>query len=272
MMKRVAMRRPLSHVLVLACAASLVTVSCRTAGVRYVIMAIDSQGKQPRNTFYTDSSNVYCVAIASAANPDTTIDFVIRQDTSTDPWLDNGSTMPVGLPSTEIFAAGEVTVMPGSEEAESLEILPEGVMTSAQCYGYCRQNGVGTCQSAYTDEGPDSCGTGAECCYLFGAPAATISQTAFPYPVGHFECDATLNGEAAGTAQFDIVYPPTGCPTVPASSGQPCYGWVPPGSVCPGAGDYCCTCQGPQQVQPGSPTFGLWECSELPITANTCPP
>jgi hypothetical protein len=235
-------------------------------------MSIDTEGKQPRSTFYTDSLNVNCVAMVSAANPDTTLDFIVRQDTSTDPWLNNGSTDPVGLPSTDVFAAGEVTVTPGSEEPDGIQIPATGIMASIMCYGYCKQNHVGVCEAAFADEGNDSCGPGATCCYQFGAAQATISNSSFPFPVGHFECDVSLNGTAAGSAQFDIVYPPTNCPTVPASVGQPCFGWVPPGSVCPGIGDNCCTCQGPQQVAETDPTFGTWTCSELPPNATTCPP
>ncbi len=253
-------------------AVALALSSCQTAGVRYVIMAIDSAGKQPRTVFYTDSTKVDCIAVAAAANPDTTLDFVVRQDTSTDPWLNNGSTTPVGLPSTDIFSAGELTVTPGMEQAEALEIPATGIETSIMCYGYCKQNHVGSCEAAFTDEGDDSCGPGATCCYQFGAQAATIMNTSFPFPVGHFECDVTLNGDPVGSAQFDIEYPPTDCPTVPASTGQPCYGWVPPGSACTGAGDFCCTCQGPQQVAASDPTFGTWVCSELPPSATTCPP
>jgi hypothetical protein len=252
-------------------ALGLVLSSCRTAGVRYVIMALDTQGQQPRNVFYTDSTTIDCVAIASASNPDTTIDFVVRQDTSTDQWM-YGSNIPVGLPSTDIFSAGEVTVMPGMEEAEALQIPSTGIMSSIMCYGYCRQNAVGSCDNGFTDEGPDSCGPDATCCYQFGAEQASTTNMQFPFPVGHFECDVTINGDDAGSAQFDIEYPPTNCPTVPASTGQPCYGWVPPGSVCPGISDFCCTCQGSQQVATTDPSYGTWVCTELPASDTTCPP
>jgi hypothetical protein len=266
------MHRRLATCALLAGVLALLLSSCATSGVRYVIMTIDTQGKQPRSVFFTDSLNIVCVAMASAANPDTTLDFIVRQDTSTDPWLNNGSTDPVGLPSTDVFAATEVTVTPGSEEVEAVQIPATGIMASIQCYGYCIQNHVGGCDPAFINEGLDSCGPGATCCYQFGAQQATISNTSFPFPVGHFECDVSLNGAPVGTAPFDVVYPPNNCPTVPATTGQPCFGWVPPSSTCPGAGDLCCKCNGSQDVAETDPTYGTWVCTLLPPNATTCPP
>ncbi|HSQ65111.1 MAG TPA: hypothetical protein VLM85_17940 [Polyangiaceae bacterium] len=69
-----------------------------------------------------------------------------------------------------------------------------------------------------------------------------------PYPIGKYECDISVNGEAAGTTGFDIEYPTPDsnkhmCPAEGAATpGAACAGWVVQGATCPSAADMSQTC------------------------------
>ncbi len=87
--------------------------------------------------------------------------------------------------------------------------------------------------------------------FSWQAQAASGGGSA-PFPVGNYECDVSVNGEAAGSAKFTVEWPPKDangheCPAEGAAvPGAACQGWVEPGSTCPSAADLSqtCTCNG----------------------------
>jgi len=113
--------------------------SCATAGVRYVIMALDTNGAYPRTTFYTDSVQIVCVSKVSVGDPDTTLDVIIRQTSAVD-WDDNpisGNPMTPVPPQHPLFSATELMPEVGSEETEAVTLLATGTGNAVPCLGYC---------------------------------------------------------------------------------------------------------------------------------------
>jgi hypothetical protein len=211
---------------------------CKLAGVSAVYMAIDSQGAQPRDLFFTDTASIYCVALYSGAKQDSTVDFTIKEINGLD-----------GAPALHnVFSNGEQVPGPGTETPVSFQIPPNGVDIQISCLGYCFQNGVG-CPNGYMDQGLDSCGVGATCCFNMEATSAE-APTVIPYPVGDFSCTVSIDGVAQGETLFTIDYPPMdggalGCPVPPPVSGVICADWVAQNAVCPGFYSYqTCTCKG----------------------------
>lgn len=72
----------------------------------------------------------------------------------------------------------------------------------------------------------------------------------FPFPVGHFACEVSVDGALQGKAEFDIIYPgdPAGgtasaCPFSPVAEGSNCFDYVKPGAHCPEANlNILCEC------------------------------
>jgi len=224
----------------LALAATIVAAvcgGCKFAGVSTVYMAIDSGGAQRRGLFYTDSVSVYCIAKFSSAKQDATVDFTVRQT--------HGPNQ--SPPLHPIFSVYETVPGPGTESVVAFQIPPNGIEVQIMCSGVCLQNGVG-CPSGYNNEGPDSCGVGAECCFNLFAQAGS-QPTVLPYPVGDYECDVSLDGELVGTTPFSIEYPPLVngmiCPVTPPMNSIVCADLVPKGAKCQGfnAAEIC-TCDG----------------------------
>ncbi len=249
-------------------AALLSLSSCRTAGVRYVYMALDSEGKQPRSRFFTDSMAINCIAVFSAGRPDATLDFIIRQQTSLKNWATSGVTPDQNDGNNDVFAAGEVVPGVGSEEPIAFNIPQTGVTTEVQCLGYCAQNTI-PCMAGYTSQGNDTCGPGSECCFNpLAQPNSGQTTNSSPFPVGTYVCEVSLDGELQASAPFHIDYPDPNaagqrCPTIPEVSGVPCIEWVPPSSICPGVGaGFCCTCD---------PMMGLWNCAATTPSSNGTP-
>ena len=111
--------------------------ACTSAGVSFVYMAIDTGGAQPRQTFYTDSTGVFCIAKYSAARQDATLDFVINQLTGS-PWCS-----PSKVDTTDIhpvFWNGELTPGKGVESVAAMQLLATGMPIVHPCNGYCAQN------------------------------------------------------------------------------------------------------------------------------------
>jgi hypothetical protein len=70
-----------------------------------------------------------------------------------------------------------------------------------------------------------------------------------PWPVGRFECDILIDGEAAASTTFAITMP--SCPLYPAQEGVPCAGFYPPDARCPAAlSTQTCVCD----------VSGSWKC------------
>jgi hypothetical protein len=213
---------------------------CRFSGTSAIYMAIDSAGAQPRDVFYTDSVAIYCIALVSTAKQDLTVDFTIREISGPD-----GSP-----PLHNVFAVCESTPGPGTETPVSCQLPPQGIQIQVSCLGYCLQNGVG-CPAGYANQGNDSCGPSAECCYNPTAQAA-MAPSVLPYPVGDYECLVELDGVLQPeTSTFTIEYPPPDptsgqvCPVPPPVTGVVCAGWVPQKAQCTGFYSYqTCTCDG----------------------------
>jgi hypothetical protein len=259
------MRTRLGGILAMATLLGITASSCATAGVSYVYMAIDSSGNQHRQTFYTDSSAIYCIAKVSSARADATIDFIIRQK-STKPWCNPGTTDTID--SHPDFANGEQTPGVGVENVVAGQLLPSGTAVAVQCNGYCTQNlptgnlctlgpnqmASGICRPTYESLGVDSCGIGLTCCETTvagltqtGAPLSSV-----PFPAGEYTCVVNLDGVEAGSSDFSIDYPPGDCPVASPISGIPCYNWVPRGAKCPGDVNMStCTCD----------ITGVWNCT-----------
>jgi hypothetical protein len=236
-------------------------------------MAIDSAGAQHRQSFFTDSSAIYCIADFSSARADASLDFVFRQ-TGVFPWCaaltdSRLDTMP--LDRYNVFALGEQTPGVGTETVVAEELLPNGTPTAVTCNGYIAPNlpsgnicgtsssgsacGTGTspCTGegiSYASEGANSAGPGFTCCatLVTGETMTAAAPSVIPYPAGEYTCTVSLDGNVAGVTTFYIEYPsfpnsscPAAqingvncfCPSPPPVDGIPCYNWVPKGAVCP---------------------------------------
>jgi hypothetical protein len=234
------MRLRLGALAFIAALLAVVCGACKFSGVSAVYMAIDSQGAQPRTTFYTDSTAIYCVAIFSSAKQDATVDFTIVEKAGPD-------NKP---PLHQDFANYETVPGPNTETPVSFLVPPNGTQIQISCSGVCLQNGIG-CPSGYVNEGDDSGGIGVTCCFNEFAQSAQC-MTVLPYPVGEFECIVTIDGVAQGDPTvFNIDYPPPdpithqSCPVAPPVTGIVCAGWVPQHSKCQGFNSYeTCTCEG----------------------------
>jgi hypothetical protein len=252
----------------LLCAAS----ACSTAGVSFIYMAIDSAGKQPRKTFYTDTTSIYAIVDFSAARPDATLDLVVHQ-TGVYSWCNSGSldTNPDHLHPN--FAEAEIVPGVGTETVVAAELPPTGYPVSQDCPtpDKCIANtsslslcsgGVAaqpiTCPGGYESAGNDSCAPGYQCCL---APISVIDSAtssgstdqvaSIPYPAGQYTMDVFLDGVNVGSAAFEIQYPPGNCPVANVVSGVPCYNWSPLGTQCAGyEGGQNCTCA----------DTGVWDC------------
>ena len=87
------MGRPMGGLLVgLSLGAAL--VSCRTAGLKRVFMALDQEGNRKRTTFFADSSAIFCVGELVSGRADVTVQSTIKAKTLYDPSSD---TMVPGL-------------------------------------------------------------------------------------------------------------------------------------------------------------------------------
>jgi hypothetical protein len=74
-----------------------------------------------------------------------------------------------------------------------------------------------------------------------------------PFPVGHWKCVVSVNGQNAGEHEFDVVYPTPDCPaTGGAYDGMSCAGYQG-GAQCPSDSNYTpggtdCVCQTSAEV------------------------
>ena len=76
----------------------------------------------------------------------------------------------------------------------------------------------------------------------------TVNEDQLPYPVGTYTCDLSIDGELEDSVSFAILFP--ACPVLPPTAGEPCAGWVRPGSECAGSFGDACTCD----------SSGAWVC------------
>ncbi len=253
------MRARLGGILAIASILTCAVGACKTAGVSAVYMTIDSGGLQRRNIFYTDSSSIYCVTKVSAARPDVTIDFTIRQ-TGVYPWCDAlahpGAAVTQQSALLPVFAVAEQAPGVGVETVVTAQLLMTGIQIQTNCVGYCAMNLPSTsfcdqadsgasgevaagCESGYQSLGANSCGMGLTCCEdenpsASGSASSTSAASEVPYPAGQYTCIVYMDGVDVGETPFSIEYPAgnespsegsAGCGRIPASS---CYCPVPP--------------------------------------------
>jgi len=265
----------LAFALILTGAAS----ACSTAGVSYVYMAIDAAGAQHRQIFYTDSSNIFCIAKVSSGRADVTIDFTLEQN-AVCPWCEGKTCVNPGdfdsNPNDihKIFGVTESTPGVGVENVVSALYSVSGESSALPCNGIREQNLPSTnicsgggnpqaeisavCPPTYESLGADSAGPGYTCCENLVATApAQEGRSVLPYPAGEYTCVVSLDGVVAGSTSFTIIYPPANelgnsCPTPPPTQNVPCYNWVPKGFSCVGyQPNTLCNCG----------ESGLWDCT-----------
>ncbi|HEY3594720.1 MAG TPA: hypothetical protein VGL13_12630 [Polyangiaceae bacterium] len=75
---------------------------------------------------------------------------------------------------------------------------------------------------------------------LLKSPSGVGNEDNLPYPAGTFTCELSIDGELEDTVEFSIDFP--ACPILPPTGGEPCAGWVRPGSACDGAAGLTCSC------------------------------
>jgi len=64
--------------------AALATAACNTAGLRRAYMALDSQGARQRTSFYTDTTQIFCIGELVSARADVTVEAKIHSLTQVD--------------------------------------------------------------------------------------------------------------------------------------------------------------------------------------------
>jgi len=97
--------------------------------------------------------------------------------------------------------------------------------------------------------GEDAPGEGVQTVgFSFVPPSTVDGGSTLPFPVGHYKCLVTVQGQSAGEADFDIDYPTPDCPALGAAyDGLSCVGYQQ-GAKCPNDSAYdpnnpTCTCQ-----------------------------
>jgi hypothetical protein len=177
------------------------SVGCSAASqVRQVYMALDGTGVRPRDTFYTDSSAIYCDVVYSGRSTDSTVEAEFLQ-TQGEANLYEGTGNLIA--TSRLWTAGEQVPATGNSTV-SFNITP---------------------------------------------PTAVDGGATLPFPVGHWQCIVSVNGEKAGTADFDVKYPTPDCPADNvASAGASCTAYMM-NATCPSASNSAgsataCTCSG----------------------------
>src|SRR5579859_2439193 len=130
--------RSLAKLLFTALAAVLVLGSCKTSGVRYVIMTLSDDGTDPRSVFFADSKTIVCLAKVSVGDPDTYVEAVIRRHATVD-WDKTSVNNPnpfIGIPSA-VFAAQEQKLGAGPEQNVAFDLLSTGTGATIPCIGNC---------------------------------------------------------------------------------------------------------------------------------------
>lgn len=102
--------------------------------------------------------------------------------------------------------------------------------------------------------------------FTLDPPQEVGSGLQLPFPVGHWKCRVTINGDFAGEVGFTVNYPTPDCPaTGGAYDGLNCAGYKA-GDQCPSDSNYQvggtdCTCQAVADLAPpADPATRLWKC------------
>jgi hypothetical protein len=102
--------------------------------------------------------------------------------------------------------------------------------------------------------------------FPFQRPTAVNGGSTVPFPVGHWKCVVTVNGDPGGGAEFDVVYPDqlaANTPDCPATGGvystMNCAAYKA-GAQCPNDSNTAsmCTCQSASDVS--DPSTRAWVC------------
>jgi hypothetical protein len=190
------------------------TTGCSTTSqVRQIFMALDGTGDRTRDTFYPDTTQIFCDVVWAGRSPDTTIDAVIVQTKGED-IIGSGSVVPVD----RLFAVGEVV---GGENLSTLSFT----WTVQADGGGTAPFPVGSYQCQVSVNGEN----------------AGASNFFITYP-GCAKNDPTSCGGAG-----------TDCPLGGAAvPGAPCLGFYKIGAQCPSIGDLTnasgCNCDGASGV------------------------
>ncbi len=99
--------------------------------------------------------------------------------------------------------------------------------------------------------------------FPFQRPTAVDGGATVPFPVGHWKCQVTVNGDPGGSAEFDIIYPDQlnmpDCPATGAVYGGESCAAYKGGAQCPNDSNTAsmCSCQSyPNDVpDPAARTF-----------------
>jgi hypothetical protein len=206
-------------------AGSIGTVVCTTgcegtSQVRDIFMALDGQGFRPRNTFYTDTTVIYCDVTFSAASNDETVDVQFVQNT------------------------GESTLYDGSDsrnQVKRLWVANEAAPTA------------GLSTVSFTFDQPQLTGGGGPAPYAVGdyecditvngAPAGSVPFTVqYPGPAGQPGKDCPAGGGANSTLSCMGYRAHDQCPSDENFA-------LPTACTCPSASDVG-----------GDPTLRMWQC------------
>lgn len=99
--------------------------------------------------------------------------------------------------------------------------------------------------------------------FTLDSPEGADGGGKLPFPVGHWKCVVTVNGEHAGDHDFDVKYPTPDCPSSGgAYSGLSCAGYQG-GAQCPSDSNFqnttACVCQSASDVT-GDPASRVFQC------------
>lgn len=100
-----------------------------TQQVREIFMALDGSGNRVRDTFFTDSAQIFCDIAFAGADPDTTVTATFEQ-LSGEPTLFDGSNQ-IG-PVAHIWTSGEVPATQGEQVISFVMSQPQPVSGGAK--------------------------------------------------------------------------------------------------------------------------------------------
>jgi hypothetical protein len=191
-----ALGRLLLGALCAALVAALAPACSRTATVIDVYTALDSNGNRKRNVFYTDTSEIHCIAEAGNSRKDATFSMQLRAlqlyDFDTQTTFDTNRVL------------NAVEFAPGP--SENLQFLDAQLKKT---HAAAKDDDAG----AGDDEG---------------------EEEKTPFDVGRFVCEVYLDGDLAGAATFNVLVPP--CPDAAVIPKALCYKFFDKNTICPAFG------------------------------------
>ena len=179
---------------------------CADREIHSIVMALDGTGDRPRDTFFTDTSIIYCVGKYASSRKDITINAVIRR-------VNDENNVKID----EIYGVGELA--PGISAGVVAFEMNRPTPPPDQPGGTTLPYPVGTYQCELYVDGLD--------------PAAAENQPG----------SSARNHDPQQEVQFKIQYPV--CPVAYPQTGDACGGYFKTNQVCRGADARTkCTCDG----------------------------